>query len=102
MELKNEAKKELDGMQLMVFFLQRRIQPLQAQISKLWSYSGATDPSRVSKKDPATKDLEKRVRSMTKLTAKMAMLACLATPFDAKHPLPKLLYSLTRIKTLFS
>jgi hypothetical protein len=30
LELKNAAKKELNGTQLMVFFLQRRIQPLQA------------------------------------------------------------------------
>jgi formate dehydrogenase maturation protein FdhE len=34
-ELKNAAKKELNGTQLIVFFLQRRIQPLQARVSKL-------------------------------------------------------------------
>jgi hypothetical protein len=95
LELKNAAKKELNGTQLMVFFLQCQIQPLQAQILKLWSYLGATDPSRVSKKDLAIKDPKKRVRSMTKLTTKMAVPACLATPFDAKHPLPKVLYYLT-------
>jgi hypothetical protein len=85
LEPKNATTKELNGTHLVVFFLQRRIQPLQAQISKLWTYSGTIDPSRVSKKDPTTKDLKKRVRSMTKLTAKITVPACLAAPFDAKN-----------------
>jgi hypothetical protein len=73
----------------MVFFLQRRIQPLQARVSKLWTYSGSTNPSRVSPKDPEKHDLEKRVRSLTTLTAKIAVPACLATAFDSTHPLPQ-------------
>jgi hypothetical protein len=51
-ELKNAVEQELTGTQLMVFFLQRRIQLLQARVSKLWTYSGSNDPSRVSTKDP--------------------------------------------------
>jgi hypothetical protein len=43
--LKSTTGGALTGMQLMAFFLQRRIQPLQAHISKLWSYSGSEDPS---------------------------------------------------------
>jgi hypothetical protein len=46
--LKRATGGGLIGMQLMAFFLQRRIQPLQARISKLWSYTGSGDPSRVS------------------------------------------------------
>jgi hypothetical protein len=91
-ELKNATKKELNGTQLMVFFLQRRIQSLQAQISKLWTYSGTTDPSRVSNKNPTTKDLKKHVRSMTKLTAKKAVPACLAVPFHATNPLLEVIF----------
>jgi hypothetical protein len=87
-ELKNAAGKELNGTQLMVFFLQRRIQPLQARVSKLWTYSGSNDPSQVSPNDPQKKDLEKRVRSLTTLTAKIAVPACLAAAFDSTHPLP--------------
>jgi hypothetical protein len=90
-EMKNAAEKELNGTQLIVFFLQCRIQPLQARVSKLWTYSGPSDPSRVSPKDPEIKDLEKRVRSLTTLTAKMVVPACLAVPFDSTHPLPKVL-----------
>jgi hypothetical protein len=76
----------------MVFFFQRRIQPLQARVSKLWTYSGSNDPSRVSPKDSEKKDLEKRVRSLTTLTAKIAVPTCLAAAFDSTHPLPQVHY----------
>jgi hypothetical protein len=90
-ELKNAVEKELTGTQLMVFFLQRRIQPLQSRVSKLWTYSGLKDPSRVSPKDPEKKDLDKRVRSPTTLTAKLVVPVCLAVAFNFAHPLPKVL-----------
>jgi hypothetical protein len=57
--LKSAAGGGLTGTQLMAFFLQRRIQPLQARVSKLWNYSGLDDPSRVSNQDPEKKDLDK-------------------------------------------
>jgi hypothetical protein len=38
----------LSGIQLMAFFVQRRVQSLQHRFSKLWSYSGLVDPSRIS------------------------------------------------------
>jgi hypothetical protein len=90
-ELKNAMKKELNGTQLIVFFLQWWIQPLQARVSKLWTYSSLTDPSRVSQKDPELKDLKKMVRSLTTLTAKKTIPNCLAVTFDTKNPLPKVL-----------
>jgi hypothetical protein len=73
----------------MVFFLRRRIQPLQARVSKLWTYSGLNDPSRVSPKDPEKKYLDKRVSSLTTLAAKLAVPACLAVAFYSTHPLPQ-------------
>jgi hypothetical protein len=66
--LKSAAGGALTGTQLMAFFLQRRIQPLQARVSRLWSYSGSEDPSRVSKEDLEKKGLDKRVRALTTLT----------------------------------
>jgi hypothetical protein len=45
----------------------------------------------VSPKDPEVKDLEKRVRSLTTLTTKMVVPAFLVVPYDATHPLPKVL-----------
>jgi hypothetical protein len=38
----------LSGIQLMAFFVQCRVQPLQHCLTKLWSYSGLEDPVRVS------------------------------------------------------
>jgi hypothetical protein len=87
--LKSTAGGGLIGMKLMAFFLQRCIQPLQSRASKLWSYSGLTDPSRVSAQDTEKKDINKRVRSLTTLTAQMEILACTAAFFDSTHPLPE-------------
>jgi hypothetical protein len=38
----------LSDIQLMAFFVQHRVQPLQHRLSKLWSYSSLVDPSRIS------------------------------------------------------
>jgi hypothetical protein len=46
--LKSAARGGPIGTQLMAFFLQRCIQPLQSRASNLWSNSGLTDPSRAS------------------------------------------------------
>jgi hypothetical protein len=73
----------------MAFFLQRRIQPLQSRPSKLWTYSGLTDPSQVYTQDLEKKDLDKRVRSLTTLTVQMEIPNCTAAFFDSTHPLPK-------------
>jgi hypothetical protein len=43
----------------------------------------------VSDKDPEKKDLDKRVRSLTTLTAQMEIPAFTAALFDSKHPLPE-------------
>jgi hypothetical protein len=43
--LKSSSGGALSGIQLMAFFLQWRVQPLQHRISKLWSFSGLGDSS---------------------------------------------------------
>jgi hypothetical protein len=45
----------------------------------------------VSQKDLERKDLEKRVRSLTTLTAKKVVPAFLEVSFDSRHPLPEVL-----------
>jgi hypothetical protein len=65
--LKRATGGALTGTQLMAFFLQRRVQPLQARASRLWTYSGSEDPSQVSKEDLDKKGLDKRVRALTTL-----------------------------------
>jgi hypothetical protein len=39
-ELKSGRGGALSGTQLMAYFLQRRVQPLQHHLSKLWTFSG--------------------------------------------------------------
>jgi hypothetical protein len=86
--LKNSSGGALSGMQLMAFFLQRRIQPLQHRVSKLWSHSGLEDSSRVSAADIDKKDLDKRVRALTTLTKDDEIPVLAADFFNSEHPLP--------------
>jgi hypothetical protein len=55
----------------MAFFVQHRVQLLQHRLSKLWSYSGLVDSSRVSRN---LIEIDKRVRNLTKLTKDHAVV----------------------------
>jgi hypothetical protein len=79
----------LSGIQLMAFFVQRRFQPLQHRLSKLWSYSGLVDPSRVSGDLTEKQEVDKRVRSLTKLTKDHVIAELAANYFDSVHLLPE-------------
>jgi hypothetical protein len=87
-ELKGGRGGALLGTQLMAFFLQRRIQPLQHRLSKLWTFSGLGDPSRVSEDLMEKKDLDKRVRAITTLTKDHEVADLAASYFDSEYPLP--------------
>jgi hypothetical protein len=92
----------LSGIQLMAFFVQRRVQPLQHRLSKLWSYSGLVDPSHISGDLMEKQEVDKRVRSLTKLTKDHAVAELAANYFDSVHPLPEVcicfaLYTCCRI-----
>jgi hypothetical protein len=63
----------LSVMQLMVFFIQRRVQPLQHRLTKLWSFSGLEDPTRISEDLISKEDIDKRVQNLTKLTKEHAV-----------------------------
>jgi hypothetical protein len=78
----------LSGTQHMVFFLQRRVQPLQHRLSKLWTFSGLGDSSRVSEDLMVKKDLDKRVRALATLTKDHEIADLAARYVDSKHPLP--------------
>jgi hypothetical protein len=86
--LKSGRGGALSGTQLMAFFLQRRVQPLQHRLSKLWSFSGLGDSSRVSDNLLEKKDLDKRVRALTTLTKDHEIADLAAKYFDSEHPLP--------------
>jgi hypothetical protein len=92
----------LSCIQLMAFFVQRRVQLLQHRLTKLWNYSGLEDPSRISEDLIQKQDVDKRVRSLTKLTKDHAIAKLAAGYFDSVHPLPEvyvclLLYTCCRI-----
>jgi hypothetical protein len=86
--LKSGSGGALSGTQLMSFFLQRRVQPLQHRVSKFWSNSGLKDSSRVFEEDIDKKDLDTRVRALTTLTKDHDIPALAADFFDSEHPLP--------------
>jgi hypothetical protein len=79
----------LSGIQLMAFFIQRRVQPLQHRLTKLWTYSGLEDPTRVSEDLILKEDVDKRVRNLTKLTKEDSVADLTADFFDSVHPLPE-------------
>jgi hypothetical protein len=58
-ELQSGRGGAFSGTQLMAFFLQHRVQPLQHRLSKLWTFSGLGDSSRVSEDLMEKKDLDK-------------------------------------------
>jgi hypothetical protein len=79
----------LSGIQLMVFFVQHRVQPLQHRLTKFWSYSGLEDPDRISEDLILKQDVDKQVRSLTKLTKDHAVTDLTASFFYSTHPLPE-------------
>jgi hypothetical protein len=83
--LKSGRGGALSGTQLMAFFLQHRVQPLQHRLSKLWSFSGLGDSSRVSDDLMEKKDLDKQVRALTTLTKDHEIADLAASYFDSEH-----------------
>jgi hypothetical protein len=86
-ELKSGRGGALSGTQLIAFFLQRQVQPLQHRLSKLWTFSGLEDPSRVSKNLMEKKDLDRRVRALNTLKKDHEVADLAASHFDSDHPL---------------
>ncbi|KAK1679207.1 hypothetical protein QYE76_040055 [Lolium multiflorum] len=88
-ELQNTRGKELSGIQIIVYFLKSRVQPLQARKFPLWKYTGDEDVDRLSV-DLEVKDLERLVRKITSLSKKDSIpSSCRVKPYSATHALPK-------------
>jgi hypothetical protein len=83
----------LSGIQLMAFFIQRRVQPLQHRLTNLWTYSGLEDSTRISEDLMSKEDVDKRVRNLTKLTKVHSVADLTADFFDFEHPLPEVYFS---------
>ncbi|KAK1646386.1 hypothetical protein QYE76_064191 [Lolium multiflorum] len=88
-ELQNTRGKELSGIQIIVYFLKSRVQPLQARKFPLWKYTGDEDVDRLST-DLEVKDLEKLVRKITSLSKKDSIpSSCRVKPYSANNALPQ-------------
>jgi hypothetical protein len=92
-ELKSGRGGALSGTQLMAFFLQCRVQPLQHRLSKLWTFFGLGDPSRVFKNLMEKKDLDRHVRALTTLTKDHEVADLAASHFNSEHPLPAVTFA---------
>ena len=58
----------------------------------MWMYTGAEDPTRVSKKEYSLKEIASRIVMLTKLTTRDSMPGePPVPPFDEQHPLPEVL-----------
>jgi hypothetical protein len=101
MELKSGKEGALSGTQLMAFFLQCRVQPLQHRSSKLWTFSGLEDPSRVSENLMEKKDLDRCVRALTTLTKDDEVTDLAASHFDSDHPLPVVIFAAFTLPCFF-
>ncbi|KAK1609889.1 hypothetical protein QYE76_033562 [Lolium multiflorum] len=79
----------VQGIQIIVYFLKSRVQPLQARKFPLWKYTGNEDVDRLSV-DLEVKDLERLVRKITSLSKKDSIpSSCRVKPYSATHALPK-------------
>ncbi|KAK1642426.1 hypothetical protein QYE76_060231 [Lolium multiflorum] len=88
-ELQNTRGKELSGIQITVYFLKSRVQPLQARKFPLWKYTGDEDVDRLSA-DLEVKDLEKLVRKFSSLSKKDSVpSSCRVKPYIADNALPE-------------
>jgi hypothetical protein len=53
------------GLDLLVVFLSRRIQPLQERVHPMWQYTGANDSTRVHPEDVEEKMVEQWIKCIT-------------------------------------
>ncbi|KAK1662464.1 hypothetical protein QYE76_050623 [Lolium multiflorum] len=84
--LKNTGGLTMCGTEVVLVFLQRRVQPLMSRPHQLWLYTGKDDESRVSSADLSAEDLRDKVRRLTCLSAKdNIVLVSARPPFDSQH-----------------
>ncbi|KAK1643820.1 hypothetical protein QYE76_061625 [Lolium multiflorum] len=87
-ELQNTRGKELSGIQIIVYFLKSRVQPLQARKFPLWKYTATK--TWTGCRGFEVKDPERLVRKITSLGKKDAIpSSCRVKPYSATHALPK-------------
>ena len=89
-DLESRMGKEEGGAALIRTWLHRHIEPLQARVHPMFQWAGADDVPRVSADGISASEVDKRVRLLTKYTAKDVLPGELVVPpFDASNPSPE-------------
>src|SRR3954464_15458010 len=83
-------KKEVNGVDIIRTFLERRVQPLQARAHLMLLYSGRRDPTRVSSEKISEVELDKALRALLKFKADEKVPGkSLTPPFSSVLVVPK-------------
>ena len=83
-------EKEVNGVDIIRTFLERRVQPLQARVHPMFLYAGRRDPTRVSAKKFSQGDLDRALRSLLKFKAGEDIPGkSLTPPFSSSLPVPQ-------------
>ena len=83
-------EKEVNGVDIIRTFLERRVQPLQARAHPMFLYSGRRDPTRVSAEKMSEGDLDRALRVLLKFKAGEEIPGkSLTPPFSSMLVMPK-------------
>ena len=83
-------EKEVNGVDIIRTFLERRVQPLQARAHPMFLYSGRRDPTRVSSEKISEVELDKALRALLKFKADEEIPGkSLTPPFSSTLAVPK-------------
>ena len=83
-------EKEVNGVDIIRTFLERRVQPLQARAHLMFLYSGHRDPTRVSSEKISEVELDKALRVLLKFKADEKIpRKSLTPPFSSTLAVPK-------------
>ena len=87
----------LTGVDIMLTWLRRRIQRLQARAEPMWRYAGAGDLSCITAEEFSNAELRTHIKALTNQTAK-ELEACIRNPpvlpFSKDNPLPEVVLTL--------
>ena len=83
-------EKEVNGVDIIRTFLERRVQPLQARAHPMFLYFGRRDPTRVSAEKISKGDLDKDLRALLKFKAGEEIAGkSLTPPFSSTLAVPQ-------------
>ena len=85
----------LTGVDIMLTWLRRRVQPLQARAEPMWTYVGAGDLMRATAEEFSNAELRTHIKALTNQSAE-ELETCIRNPpvppFSANNPLPEVCF----------